>query len=92
MPAGFDPDPTKRLIFSHVFIRVLKEAIKFTPYGETPVLVKQSPLCEVSCSPMYHVSHRLLTSVKQLVKGPDVSTVDFLSGYFAHCALDGFGT
>ena len=43
-----DPDPVKRMIFAYVFIRVLKEGIKFTPYEETPVVVKQSRLCEVS--------------------------------------------
>ncbi|KAI0638553.1 hypothetical protein C8Q77DRAFT_1047292 [Trametes polyzona] len=42
-----DPDPTKRLIFAHVFTRVLKEGIKFTQYEETPVIARQSRLCEL---------------------------------------------
>ncbi|KAI0737738.1 hypothetical protein C8Q80DRAFT_1276173 [Daedaleopsis nitida] len=48
---AYDPDPTKRMIFAHVFIRVLKEGIKFTPYEETPVVVKQSRLCELVKGP-----------------------------------------
>lgn len=43
-----DQDPTKRLIFAHVFTRVLKEGIKFAHYEETPVIARQSRLCEVS--------------------------------------------
>ncbi|KAI0355329.1 hypothetical protein OH77DRAFT_1424817 [Trametes cingulata] len=42
-----EPDPTKRLIFAHVFTRVLKEGIKFTQYEETPVIARQSRLCEL---------------------------------------------
>lgn len=38
------------MIFAHAFIRVLKEGIKFTPYEEAPVVVKQSRLCEVGTS------------------------------------------
>ncbi|TBU46391.1 hypothetical protein BD309DRAFT_622853 [Dichomitus squalens] len=48
---AYEPDSTKRLIFTHVFIRVLKEGIKFMPYEETPVIVKQSPLCELVKGP-----------------------------------------
>ena len=47
---AYESEPIKRLIFSHVFIRVLKEGIKFAPNEETRVIVKQSPLCEVSTS------------------------------------------
>lgn len=47
---AYEPEPVKRLIFAHVFIRVLKEGIKFTHNEETRVIVKQSPLCEVSTS------------------------------------------
>ena len=48
---AYDSDPIKRMIVAHVFIRVLKEGIKFAPYEETPVVVKQSRLCEVSQLP-----------------------------------------
>ncbi|RPD66792.1 hypothetical protein L226DRAFT_452976 [Lentinus tigrinus ALCF2SS1-7] len=48
---AYDPDPTKRLIFAYVFVRVLKEGIKFTPYEEAPVVVKQSRLCELVKGP-----------------------------------------
>ncbi|KAI0775878.1 hypothetical protein BD413DRAFT_470082 [Trametes elegans] len=44
-------DPTKRLIFAHVFTRVLKEGIKFSQYDETPVLARQSRLCELVKGP-----------------------------------------
>ncbi|OJT09503.1 Neurofibromin [Trametes pubescens] len=42
-----DQDPTRRLIFAHVFTRVLKEGIKFAHYEETPVIARQSRLCEL---------------------------------------------
>lgn len=42
-----DLDPTRRLIFAHVFTRVLKEGIKFAHYEETPVIARQSRLCEL---------------------------------------------
>ncbi|KAI0329579.1 hypothetical protein GY45DRAFT_1324865 [Cubamyces sp. BRFM 1775] len=44
-------DSTKRLIFAHVFTRVLKEGIKFTHYEETPVIARQSRLCELVKGP-----------------------------------------
>ncbi|KAH9854976.1 hypothetical protein C2E23DRAFT_883516 [Lenzites betulinus] len=47
MPMADDDDPTRRVIFAHVFTRVLKEGIKFTPYEETPVVARQSRLCEL---------------------------------------------
>ena len=50
---AYDADSTKRLIFSHVFIRVLREGIKFAPQEETVAVVKQSPLCEVSMYRLY---------------------------------------
>ncbi|KAL7282669.1 hypothetical protein ACG7TL_004142 [Trametes sanguinea] len=46
-----DPDPTKRLIFAYVFTRVLKEGIKFAQYEETPVIARQSRLCELVKGP-----------------------------------------
>ncbi|KAI0677196.1 hypothetical protein C8Q78DRAFT_1180405 [Trametes maxima] len=46
-----DADPTKRLIFAHVFTRVLKEGIEFTHFEETPVIARQSPLCELVKGP-----------------------------------------
>ena len=64
-----DPDPTKRLVFAHVFIRVLKEGIQFTSYDEPPVVVKQSRLCEVSDSGLkaLTVAHVLCSSSKALM-------------------------
>ncbi|KAI1796034.1 hypothetical protein LXA43DRAFT_649826 [Ganoderma leucocontextum] len=48
---AYEPEPVKRLIFAYVFIRVLKEGIKFAPNEETRVIVKQSPLCELVKGP-----------------------------------------
>ena len=64
-----DPDPTKRLVFAHVFIRVLKEGIQFTSYDEPPVVVKQSRLCEVSDLGLkaLTVAHVLCSSSKALM-------------------------
>ncbi|KAI8982739.1 hypothetical protein BD414DRAFT_515918 [Trametes punicea] len=46
-----DQDPMKRLIFAHVFTRVLKEGIKFAHYEETPIIARQSRLCELVKGP-----------------------------------------
>ena len=40
-------DSTKRLIYAHVFIRVLKEGVQFSSYDDPPALVKENCLCEV---------------------------------------------
>ncbi|CDO69579.1 hypothetical protein BN946_scf184759.g19 [Trametes cinnabarina] len=46
-----DPDPSKRLIFAYIFTRVLKQGITFSQYEETPVIARQSRLCELVKGP-----------------------------------------
>ncbi|KAH9939229.1 uncharacterized protein BXZ73DRAFT_88953 [Epithele typhae] len=46
-----DEDPTRHLIFSYVFIRVLNERITFASYDEAPKVVKHSRLCELVKGP-----------------------------------------
>ncbi|OBZ70421.1 Neurofibromin [Grifola frondosa] len=44
---AYDPDPTKRMIFAHIFVRVLGQGIKFSTHDASPITNGQSPLCEL---------------------------------------------
>jgi hypothetical protein len=42
-----DPDPTQRMIFAHVFARVVAKGIQFEPQEPVASISKHSKLCEV---------------------------------------------
>ena len=47
LPMTYDADPGHRVIFAHVFARVVSKGIRFYPQGEQQTALKQSKLCEV---------------------------------------------
>ena len=47
LPLAYEQDPSKRVLFAHVFTRVLAQGIKFSTQDSQPVLNRQSRLCEV---------------------------------------------
>jgi hypothetical protein len=49
LPMTYDADPAHRVIFAHVFARVVSRGIRFNPQEEQKTSIKQSKLCEV-CS------------------------------------------
>ncbi|PSR92202.1 hypothetical protein PHLCEN_2v4732 [Hermanssonia centrifuga] len=46
LPMTFDADPALRVVFAHVFARVVSKGLKFDPQEAQPPANKQSRLCE----------------------------------------------
>ncbi|KAH9948737.1 hypothetical protein B0H21DRAFT_787622 [Amylocystis lapponica] len=51
LPLSYDTDASKRVLFSHVFTRVLAQGIKFNAQESQPVVNRQSRLCELIKGP-----------------------------------------
>jgi hypothetical protein len=47
LPLAYDADPQKRMIFAHVFARVLGQGTKFEPPGNSVTAIRQARLREV---------------------------------------------
>lgn len=48
LPMTDDADPAQRIIFAHVFARVVAKGIQFDPQEAQTAVNKSSKLCEVS--------------------------------------------
>lgn len=71
LPMTYDADPAHRVIFAHVFARVVSKGIRFDPQEEQKSAIKQSKLCEVcpSCITLqrlltYHLPHATDYSIR----------------------------
>lgn len=47
LPMTYDADPAQRVVFAHVFARVVAKGIRFDPQESQPTSSKQSKLCDV---------------------------------------------
>lgn len=71
LPLTDDADPAQRIVFAHVFARVVAKGIQFEPHEAQSSVAKQSKLCEV-CS-FILMCNFYLYAVLKLIKGTDVS-------------------
>lgn len=59
LPMTYNADLAHRVVYAHVFARVVAKGIRFDPQEAQPVSTKQSRLCEV-CVPNFRTfSHGL---------------------------------
>ena len=78
LPMTFEPDPAMRVVFAHVFARVVGRGLKFETPDIQPPTNKQSKLCEVrSLSTSSGVATDCAFD-SQLVKASDVKSPLFM--------------